>query len=266
MRTHTHTEWQTCFAMEGGKRYLQDAADGVQTSAAELGIRLGTSAGRISLSLLNLSADSSKTSAHFRFTRFNHDSLASLCIWESVCHSLALPSRGRAFCLRNVPSFSKMFSGCPPWTIKVILDAHSLTCSLEMHTETLTDAHTETHTGGIIQFTCTNAHVIRQSFIFAFCWHHLSRSGVREQVCTLYKEPFVCVWVCENCLDGSASTSYKEEIHTLFVNIIVFRHLSFLKSCCEYVVYLYWWFITPHFSNILFTFLVNFSWQVKRLK
>lgn len=82
--THRHTEWQTCLAVEGGEWYLQDATDRVQTSAAELGIRLGTSAGRISLSLLNLSADSSKTSAHFLFTRFNCDSLASLCIWECV--------------------------------------------------------------------------------------------------------------------------------------------------------------------------------------
>ncbi|KAJ4928423.1 hypothetical protein JOQ06_016215 [Pogonophryne albipinna] len=41
------------------------------TSVAELGIRMGTSAGRISLNLLNPSAVSGKTGAHFRFTRFN---------------------------------------------------------------------------------------------------------------------------------------------------------------------------------------------------
>lgn len=41
----------------------------------------------------------------------------------------------------------------------------------------------------------THTHVIRESIILAFSWHHLTRSGVREQVCSLYKESSVCDWV-----------------------------------------------------------------------
>lgn len=68
---HTHTEWQMCFVVERGEQCLQDAADREQTSVAELGIRLGTSARRVSLNLLNPSAGLGKTGAHFRFTRFH---------------------------------------------------------------------------------------------------------------------------------------------------------------------------------------------------
>lgn len=39
-----------------------------------------------------------------------------------------------------------------------------------------------------------NRYVIRKSIILAFCWHHLTRSGVTKQVCISYNESFVCMW------------------------------------------------------------------------
>lgn len=139
---HTHREWQTCFAVEGGEQCLQDATDRVQTSVVDLGIRLGTSADRISLNPLNPSAGSGKTGAHFRFTRFSPGSwrhfvcvcvCAYVCMYMCMCHSLAFPSPRRTSCPRNVPPLSKMFSGCPPWTIQAILDAHTLWCAHRWH-------------------------------------------------------------------------------------------------------------------------------------
>lgn len=83
---HPHTQSQMCFAVEGGEQCLQDVADTVQTSVAELGIWLGMSAGQIALNLLNPSDCSGKTGAYFRFTRFT-PLLASLCVHVCLCVS-----------------------------------------------------------------------------------------------------------------------------------------------------------------------------------
>lgn len=134
---HTHADmWRTCFAVEErGERRLQDAADRVQTSRG----RAGNTAGNIwrsdlsepSESVCWLRQDRRPFPVHTLQPRFLASRRESVC--ACVCHSLALPSPCWASCPRNVPSSSKMFSGCPPWTIKVILDAYSLARSLSLH-------------------------------------------------------------------------------------------------------------------------------------
>lgn len=115
--------------------------------SADFRIGAGNTAGNVCRSDLSEPFKSvCKTGAHFRFTRLN-PGFQRHC----VCVSQPCPSfPGRASCPRNVPSYAKTFSGCPPSTIKVILDAHSLSCTLHF----LTHTHT-IHTGGIIQFTHT---------------------------------------------------------------------------------------------------------------
>ena len=164
--------------MERGERCLQDAADRVQTSVVELGIRLGTSAGRISLNLLNPSASSGKTGAHFRFTRLNFGS------WRMCVCVIALPFLPPVE--PPVPGMfhpsQRCFQDAHPEQYKLFL---MLTLFLRSNTHTLTHTHTHTYT-----YTCG--------------WHYSVHT--HTNACDKAKHYF-CIWLSSSHKVWSQSAS-----------------------------------------------------------